>query len=474
MFTTPAAHYFRLHHPRPRFKSNEEAVLHFVAQTLADLGELPSDQFAAEANRGIRQFPGNAHLQEKTINNWRTEISALFSLYRDDGQWTRPTLSATRLATNQDLIEFFRHFLITFQYPGGHLKPQESAKMIAARIQFHPAKFLIELLQEGQRNINKEGRFGVTPAEVTHIVFNDLRVTARSSKTPTDCAIEIIRNRKSGVEYDSQGDVTRYARDVLDYLRLADIVSYRPATNSYSLNPNSLEIALAIVANAETFDGYQHLYGRLPSSREVAECQLDWTDFVNKLRSSAILAGDIVKMLRLSSAHSDNDEDLALLAGIERALNGTANDIGRIGEALVIAHERNRLKALGRTDLISEVKKIPESYAAGYDIRSFDGKKLDGFEIDRRIEVKTTRTRSRQLMLSFKMTPNEWSVARGSRDSYFVYRIFLTPEGASLFVINDPYGQEVRGAIRMEPRDGAEIVYEETAGEWHELKAIGF
>lgn len=466
VYQIPSKSYLRLHHPRPRFKNQSEEVLNYVALSISDLGSIPTANFNRQLDAAIKLFPGNAAKVEKTIANWRTEISTLFGMMRSESGMTSPTRTAMRLAQNQDLIEFFRHFLLTFQYPGGHVKPQEAAEMIRAGVKFHPASFVIDVLLAGQKI---KDSFGISAAETTHLILNDLRVTAQHNLNPEDVAGTIIANRKSRAEYVRDGDVIRYAKDILDYMVNADLLVYRPATDTFYLKPSSISAALALRNSAAIFDGYDHLYQKNPTSNEVSECQLKWIDFVNSDRSIAGFSDDIAEILAFTSEHSSQPIDTLFLEGIKKALDGNANDIGRIGEALAIAHEQNRLRAIGRDDLIDRVRKIPEHFGVGYDIKSFEGQLGDSADTPLYVEVKTTRSRSKNLLMSFKMTPNEWVVCERN-PAYCIYRILLTPEGPSLFVIRNPHEKYVRGLIGMTPRDGAEITYTAECGNWEEFQ----
>ena len=77
-YSTPEEYYFRIHHARSRFKGNVESVLLFMANEISKIPRLPNKEFIVRLNNAIRLFPGNAMITPKTINNWRTEISALF------------------------------------------------------------------------------------------------------------------------------------------------------------------------------------------------------------------------------------------------------------------------------------------------------------------------------------------------------------------------------------------------------------
>ena len=79
-YKVPEEFYYRLHHARPRFKSDVESVLLFVAGEISRLQPTPKAEFKEQLNTAIRLYPGNASATEKTINNWRTELSSLFGL----------------------------------------------------------------------------------------------------------------------------------------------------------------------------------------------------------------------------------------------------------------------------------------------------------------------------------------------------------------------------------------------------------
>jgi hypothetical protein len=468
VYEVPANYYLRLHHSRPRFKSDVESVLLFVAEAISGQDHQPDLKFKSSLNRIIRTFPGNATRSDKTINNWRTEISSLFAFVRSDGEWSSPTNVAKNLASSGDLVALFRNWCVTFQYPGGHLKPHVSADLISHGVRFSPAVFLLRLLASCQERVERGQSFGLTAPEVAHLVFNDIRVTGTQEYGPDEVAEALLENRRRQVAYDATGDTVRYAKDVLDYMVLAQLLNYRPANATFSLRPQSQSAAQNIVAQHQPFTGYDKLYGSVPDPGDVAAKSAAWVDYVNQPREflfdESLREPDVAA--EESTGTSSAAAVIALLDGIQRAMDGTTADIGRFGEQLTIVHERERLRRLGRRDLAQLVRKIPESMAAGYDVKSFDGVLLDGFDLDRLIEVKTTRSARKDLQNFFTMTPNEWSVARTSRDAYFVYRIFITPEGVDMFVLRNPYQLDADGLISMEPRRGAEIRYAPDAGEW--------
>jgi hypothetical protein len=461
MYKIPNNYYFRLHHIRPRFKNNIENVLLYIATEICLIGEKSEDEFAEELNKSIRCFPGNSLFKIKTINNWRTEISALFGLieYTEKGKCKQSRL-AENLYRRQDLIEFFRFFAYKFQYPGGHLKPSSTLKMINNGVRFKPAKYLLELLFKATES---KGRFGLSKAEATHCIFNDLRVI-RGYKNVEEVIDLIDTNRKKNIEYDSMGDVIRYAGDILDYLVLADILDLRP-NGKYYLKSYELEVVNSIINSNEYFTGYDNLYGKVKLSlADVKKTQVSWYEYVNEGINAKIFKGDISNLIISKEVESDFDPVNNFLQDILTKLNDktsvSTKEIGDLGEAILIHHEKCRLTLLDRKDLVRKVKKIPEAFAVGYDIHSFEG--TGGNK--RYIEVKTSTSKNKITVNRFHMTANEWESAETLKEAYFIYRLKISQNSLDLFLIKDPVGQYKSNNLSMTPRNGVDISFTENNG----------
>lgn len=471
IYQPPPEFTFRLHQVRSRFKNDVEAVLGYMASQIAALEELPADVHRLELNSAIRRFPGNAHISLKTVDNWRTEISSLFGLVSGDEKSRRPTELALHLADKQDLISFFRQFLLRFQYPGSHVKPSRVANMIEAGVHFHPAKFVIDLLLEGQKN-NSDARFGISKAEATHLVWNDLRVT-RSDQDPTAVLARIELNRNAKVQYHQPGDVVRQAGDLLDYMVLADLLTREP-NGRYYLKKSNIPVALKLRDNARTFDGYSNFYGSKGiRASDVRKVEWEWFDFAGKL-ADVDFSPDPLVLLEGIAQESDLDGEQGILASLllkplrEKLGVGekiASKDIGDAGEAIVIAHEQQRLSKLGDGKLAKKVKKIPDHFGIGYDILSFLGEA----ELQKFIEVKTSVTHGEIFMGQCHMTPPEWGSAETNKQSYFIFRIMISTKSVRCFVIQDPVGLYKSEQLNMTVRNGADLSYAEEAGFWEDL-----
>ncbi|MEI8128829.1 MAG: restriction endonuclease, partial [bacterium] len=104
MYKVPNEFYFRIHHIRPRFKNDAENVLVFMAAELMELGIQETVEFKQLFNNRIRRYPGNQTKAEKTISNWRTEISSFFGFVQKDNGNSYAGLRAQELADKQDMI----------------------------------------------------------------------------------------------------------------------------------------------------------------------------------------------------------------------------------------------------------------------------------------------------------------------------------------------------------------------------------
>jgi len=471
IYTIPEEYFFRIHHIRPRFKNDVENVLFYMAIEIAKLSPDRHNIFKEKLNNTIKLYPGNASKKIKTINNWRTEISSLFGLIEYDGEISKPGRIALLLADTQDLIEFFRYFLFYFQYPGGHLKPHETLEFIKAGIRFKPAKYLLQVMMEG-RKLSNGGKFGITKAEATHCIFNDLRVT-RDGRTPKETAKLILSNRENGFVYDQRGDVVRYAGDILDYMELADLVKLKPNYQYYP-NTTNFKTIHAFIKDNTWFKPYEPLYGKPDLSlADIVATQQDWFHYVNNKLDSTIFEANILSIIEEAGEATDDVKKSQFIRDVLAKIRSAretetivkTKEIGDIGETIIIEHEKARLLIMKRNDLVHLVKKIPESFAVGYDINSFEGVG----DIRRYIEVKTTISRGKLAAKNFHMTPSEWSAANTLRKTYYVYRLMISANDIGLFLIKDPVAKYKSDLIDMVPRNGADIRYSEKSGNWEKL-----
>lgn len=464
MYKTPNPYYFRLHQVRPRFKANIESVLLYVATEITKLDAQPLDQFNQNLFNAIRLFTGNATKSAKTIHNWRTEIAALFGFIEEDNinKTARAGTIAQKLSEEQDLVQFFKYFLFYFQYPGGHIKSHKLRAVISQDIKFKPAQYFLKILETGEKLTGK--RFALNKAEATHFIYNDLRVT-RDSCNPEDVVERILEYREREEELDWQGDVIRYAGDILDYMVIADLLVQHGS--NYYINWGDRETVTAFIESELWFTGYDHLFKTQFEVSVLKPIEDDWFRYVNKDLGKDLFKTDVLKYLGLeedeySQLITKAISDLETEFDPDNVKN--TKEIGDFGEGLIVGHESMRVKQGGREDLIHLIKKIPTAFAVGYDIQSVE---LDSRK--RYIEVKSTISNKSITFYNFHLTPNEWSTAETLQDAYFVYRLMVSKRERKLFIIKNPVRQYKQDNLRMTPRNGADIIFTEKAGDWNKL-----
>lgn len=465
-YKTPEKYFYRMHHVRPRFKGDIESVLLFMATEISKLPDSPSDEFNNSLNNAIRRYPGNATRELKTINNWRTEISALFAFFieRDDGITTAGRRAA-ELRDKQDLVEMFKKFLFLFQYPGAHIKAHEISKMIEAGIRFKPAQYILKVLQAGEADTG--GRVFLSREEVCHCIINDLRCT-RDNEAPLSVWKRIAANRQTGYTYDTSGDVVRYAGDILDYMMIANLLAAHDGKRYY-INNLENETVMRFIRSTLWFDGYDTMINRRSGNLEAINGEKQrWFYYANSELSETDFETDLLAFIA-----ADSEEYAALkeagIAAFKESLEDEetvidTKEIGDMGESLVHSHECQRVKIGGRADLIHLIKRIPTQFAIGYDIHSVE---LD--ERKRYIEVKTTISSKPLQFNRIHLTTNEWNAADTMRDRYFVYRLLLSKHRRKLFIIQDPVGLYKKDLVQMVPRDGADVSFGDSAGTEEEL-----
>ena len=463
--------FFRLHHPRPRFKNQIEDVLIYVASAVSRIGKLHEGEFDEQFRLTLRTYPGNGHRTQKTIENWRTEIDALMGfVIRSDG-FAEPSQLAWDLAESQNLVDFFKTFALRFQYPGGHMKPRAVAEAIMASVKFHPASYVARVLVEG-RLLSGGESIGIDKAEATALIWNDLRVTS-GTRSPKEVADELLRNRKSKVPYPADGDVVRYAGDVLDYMVLGNLLVRNPA-GRYFVSPRSEREIAQLITNPEIFNGYDRLYEfRQVDAADAVAVEADWHRFVGAGLSHFSTDVDLADLLAdIDEAVEDSPVFasailMSLRAKLKEGAQVGAKETGNVGENLILLHESNRLTNAGAQGLAKQIKKIPDHFGVGYDIKSF----LDGSGRHKYIEVKSTISHGELRNKQFTLTRNEWQAAEAQKQSYWVFRVLISAKSVRCFVLHDPVSLYKSDLISATPTKdaGMLISYQEESGVWEEL-----
>jgi len=472
MYKIPDEYEIRLHHVRPRFKGDIENVLFYMASEISKLPPLESDEFKKRMNIAVKNYPGNSELDIDTVNNRRTEISALFGFIEHAGKIDRCGLRAFELAESGDLIEFFKTFLYTFQYPGAYLKKHKIKDLIKSGVKFKPTKCILQVLKAGE--VITGNSAWITKSEACHMIFSDLRVV-RDNDYAEKIWERISKNRIAEVGYDTRGDIIRYAGDIIDYMVIANLlVTYDG--KRYFINNLEAEAVRKFINSSEWFSGYDALIEKclintdyVPDLSDIDAQYDSWFSYVNRKLEDTDFSTDILAFLsdgdNISDETAVSDSRKYFMDILESNTDISSKEIGDFGEALAFAHECTRLRSAGAAGIVHLVKRIPNHLALGYDINS---REID--ERHRFIEVKTTISSKSIQLYKVHLTRNEWNAAETHRGQYFIYRLMLSKKDIKLFIISDPVGLYKKDVISMVPTEGADITFRpETAGNYEEL-----
>ncbi|HFI0237939.1 TPA: DUF3883 domain-containing protein [Streptococcus suis] len=460
MYQVPEKYYFRLHHPRPRFKNDVENVLVYMATNISDLGKLPKSDFKDKLNSIIRQYTGNGDKTDKTINNWRTEISSLFGLLIEKDGFTYPGTRAKELTDDQDLIRFFKTFLYHFEYPGGHLKDNEIVKLCQIGVQFKPAKYILELLTIASMTEEKE--IFLTDEEVAHCIFNDLRCT-RDNAPVLETWERIKFNRTQKITYDSSGDVVRYAKDILDYMVIASLLNVQGGR--YKINELENQAIEYFLQSDRMFEGYAQFIGDSNTNIDnIRDLRSTWFEYVNSELIGVDFTTNFNIYVPTSIDFVTEKTDLIdhLTSHIEYSEKISTAIVGSSGEAIVVNHEKQKLRESGQDNLVHLVNFIPTQFGVGYDVQSFE---CDSSELRKYIEVKTTVSNASITFNSFHITPNEWRTAKSVRDRYYIYRLQISKHSKKLLIIKNLYELVKNNKMLLiERKDGYDVRFSSSIG----------
>lgn len=471
MYKIPDKYFFRLHHVRPRFKNDVEEVLLYVATSISEMEALTKKDFKTILNDVLFKFKKNSTSTQKTIDNWRTEISALFAFIQESDITSFSGKMAIRLADNQYLDEFFNYFLYSFQYPGGHIKSQNVANQIKHGVKFKPCSFILSLLIEAEKLTGKP--FSITAEELTQCAYYDLRVT-RDGRSPKDVAKIIIKNRKDKLKYDhkynqlkstsgnfpSKGDVNRYAGDILDYMVLANLLNHKGTGYYYYLNKEALTAINFHLKSSSWFSEYDGFYDKPTiETSDITKIEPKWFDFVNSFDEIEAFSPQLNKQ---------EEENISkLIQEYYTRLKGDkkvpTKIIGDYGESLILAHEYLRTKEKSNRQHL--INKIPTPLGVGYDIQSIEIESKKRY-----IEVKTTKSRKALMNNRFKLTPNEWDTAETIGKNYFIYYLVVNESSKNIFVINDPVSEYNKGHLKVDKN--LVVEFSKKSGQWQKLIEI--
>lgn len=455
IYKIPPEYYLRLHFPRSRFNRRLEDMLLLLAAKITELGAVNKNEFDNILDKIIREN-NSENYTEKTIKNQRTEMTKLFGLVKSVDKLSLPGKRLTLLSQTQDIPQFFKSFCKGFQFPGGFLKPDKIGNIVVAGVKFKPAKYILKLLLAGE---SKYSSFAISAAETAHIVFNDKRITV-DGEAQGVVVDRIIDIRSKHLELDKTSDVIRYARDFLNYMVEANLLIELDGV--YKLNNKETKAIRALVSDSDFFESYSkiiHSDGTWDAD-EYKGVESDWSEWFADVSDEALETSIVALVKDDVRFPNEWQEIIRKVENKEQARGVNLKAIGDEGEKIAFEYEKETVKKT-RPDLIRMVKVVSDNTALGYDIISME---TDEQREKKYIEVKTTKKNYQSdVLIPFIISINEWSVAKQFGDAYYIYRVTITKESVSIFVIRNPIQKHKDKKLIIEPT-AYKIIYTAESG----------
>lgn len=445
MYQTPEEYFLRHAFPRGRMLKQIEDDLTIFVQFISSFSHNKKDEFESKFDT---EYKAIHSVSEKTIKNHRTEMISLFGLTveTEDG-FIEASGRAALLVNSQNFQLFFKTFCHRFQFPNCINKSQETIKQMENGVRFKPASFILQMLKEADAKYG--AGFKISGAEISNLIFNDLRVTT-GAITPTQLLESLIQLREDKVQFNGDSNHTQHGREFLGYLFLAGLLSSDDECRSFFLNRKE-DSAIDFIINSDTFFSIPAEY--ISDAKVRKETQFEWDLWYGDVSQTEYkkLASSEETLEELGGAETPAEStpisetsDVSAPAGFHK------RQIGDIGEKVVYKYEVENIQRI-RPDKLGVVKIVSNDTSLGYDIQSLQ---FDDVSKRKLIEVKTTiRTfmPESEIMTFFPMSANEWETAKNYRDIYFIYRVFLTRDNAQIFVIQNPVEHEKAKNIILEP-----------------------
>lgn len=414
-----------------------------ITHTIAPLeAHAFTDQFDEMLARKLK-------VSKKTISNQRSEMGRLFALYYEQEGIMYESEICKFLIKSGDQPAFFKNLCLNFQFPNGTQKKETVTERMNDGIRLKPYHFILALLSlANNAGITLEKR------EIEYYALSSKDVLM-GNVTPDTVLKKIVSDRSKGIikelnatsfsiEPKEDSYIHQHIRELFNYLELANLVSQ----DRTCLYLNTKEQKIIDVFISELND-VQELEGLDKNGNATEATRNLWAKHYGSLsHGEEILAtsADAIIKVEVESPSQDGEEG-------DDTIN--ANQIGIEGEQYVLKKEKERVRAI-RPIWENRVKYLGNIKGLGYDILSVDTNEDCSKALNRMIEVKSTKRVTVPLFSddwyeTFEITAKEWESAEQFKEHYYIYRVYITPKGFFIYVINNPFLQHEEGKLTVYP-----------------------
>lgn len=431
-----ASKQFRCDIVRTRAVSKIDDLLPIYAKIIHDICPCSESDFVESFNFELKNYllSIGSSVAKKALNNHRTETAkTLFGMYYvDQIGIVHESERTEKYLKDGDQPAFFKDFCYKLQFPSGMTKQQKLEERISKGVSIYPYRFLLAVLQKAL----KEG-VTLNVRELGYYVLNSEDVLCGLA-TPDEVVKAIKDDQKAGVRYNiDTGKNTpwdwEHIEGMINYLALANLVTIngkKRMGHERSVTINSLEasaVKIFVDGTNESLKFDVLSYDR-STIKKRKEFQLAWDKY------NASLSDKYSCFYTMPSALGVSFTTTSTKAS-KRAAHTAA--IGKIGESYVYDYEIERVNKIDPS-YCSLIRDRSAERGIGFDIESIVGVGTSP-TTPKYIEVKTTTRVTAPSVKSFidsiNITRNEWNAAKTFKDSYFVYRVYITKGKVFIFVI---------------------------------------
>lgn len=413
-----------------------------ITHTLAPLeADTFIDQFDEMLARKIK-------MAKKTISNQRSEMGRLFALYYEqDGIMYESEICKFLIKTG-DQPAFFKNLCLNFQFPNGTQKKETITKRIKAGIRLKPFHFILSLL-----NLAKNAGLILEKREIEYYALSSIEVL-RGEVSPETVLEYIVKDKSKGIikeltatsfsnEPKEHSYVHQHYTELFNYLELANLVSQdRKCLYLNTKEQKIIDVFISELNDVQKLEGLDKNGNATEASRNL------WAQYYGALsHGEVILATSADAIVRVETESPSQDE--------ERNDTNNASQIGLEGELYVLKKEKERVRAI-RPIWENRVKYLGNIKGLGYDILSVDTNEDCSKALNRMIEVKSTKritlpNFSEDWYETFEITAKEWESAEQFKGHFYIYRVYITPMGYYIYVIDNPFLQYEEGNLVVYP-----------------------
>lgn len=425
---------------RGKSKKEMDDLLPAYASVIDEICPCRHEDFESLFNNAFQRFLPESDRIKKTLDNHRTEISGkLFGMYfyAEDGM-VYESERTQKYLSDSDQPAFFKDICYKMQFPNGMQKVSTTvAQRVKDEISIRPFAFVLKLLQ-----IAMTAKIDITKRMLGYYVLNSLDVL-QGKASPYEVLEAIEKDIKAGIERDIvvPGKATSFTHqhinEQINYLELANLIRIIDENHDKRVVLNlsemeTIEFFIQEYDKKPAFDVYSYDLGTI-EERKIF--QFNWDAYYARLSEYASKFTTSSNSLSYKEGETSEKDET-------KKQGQNLVQFGDEGEALVYEYEKNRVSKFN-PHLVRKVLALGKTRGIGYDIQSVIAEPGDMAEFVKYIEVKSTKRftcpdlQDSLWIDTLNITRNEYVAAKQHGEFYYIYRVYFTSQGITMFIIGD-------------------------------------